>query len=265
MIYSRSSEAEGDKESEGTQERFWSDSILMQLHTKEVLVLPPPPKSISTTFSLVFDRNITSKTTFPPFRVLSMMLFFFHFATFSPRPLSLSCFHNKFDLDSFFTIRPIVLRKRTTLREWHGREVYQASCVWSQAPKESVEGTSSRHHPSPLLLHLVPSALIWRRRRKVRAYGDEAMLIMLHHIWCAWSVCGQPGRRFDQPLTRWFFTGSRRHMAETHDGTKKNMRALLSQRAEQGNEKVHLLPCCVLRKKKILSKTLNCVWSTWVY
>lgn len=67
-IYSRSSEAEGDEESEGTQERFWSDSILMQPHTKEVLVLPPPPKSISTTFSLVFDRNITSKTTSPPFQ-----------------------------------------------------------------------------------------------------------------------------------------------------------------------------------------------------
>lgn len=56
----------------------------------------------------------------------------------------------------------------------------------------------------PFLLHLVLSGLIWRRRSEVRPYGDEAMLIMWHHIWCVWSVCGRWGRPFDQHLTWWF-------------------------------------------------------------
>lgn len=38
----------------------------------------------------------------------------------------------------------------------------------------------------------------------MRPYGDEAMLIMRHRIWCVWSVCSQRGRPFDQRLTWWF-------------------------------------------------------------
>lgn len=49
--------------------------------------------------------------------------------------------------------------------------------------------------PSTLccMSHVVLSALIWCLRGEVRPYGDEAMLIMWHHIWSVWSVCDQCG------------------------------------------------------------------------
>lgn len=130
VVHSRGSKAERDKESPATLQRFRFDSILMQRHTKEVLVLPPPPKSISTTFALLFDRNMTSKTTFFLFQGLFIMVFFFHLATFPPPALTPFCFHNKFDLVSFLAARAIVPGKGAPQRLSHvAAEVHRASCV----------------------------------------------------------------------------------------------------------------------------------------
>lgn len=79
---------------------------------------------------------------------------------------------------------------------------------------------------------------------------------MPHRISCVWSVCGQPGRRFDQPLTRWFFC----RFEETHGRDAQRNRKKKQQQQHEGTfiskgrarkwKKVHLLPCYVLRKKK---------------
>lgn len=158
---------------------------------------------------MVFDGNITSKTQGFSFHGLTqditslifVLFSFFFFTTFSPAPLSLFSSYIKFNLVSFSTIWPLY-SERVQSHSSTMPVVKWIILVFEVNPlKKSLRGDILESSLPFFWLHLVLSGLIWSRRSEERPYGDEAMLIMWHHIWCVWSVCGQWGWPFDQELT----------------------------------------------------------------
>lgn len=137
---------------------------------------------------MVFDGNLTSKTQGFSFHSLTQAItdsfsnLCIVSTTSSPAPLFLFCTCIKFNLVSSFTIRSfysdrVQSRSSTTL------VVKWIVLVFEVSPlKKLLRGRYSWHPPSLFLLHVVLFGLIWSWRSEVRPYGDEAMLIMRHHI-----------------------------------------------------------------------------------
>lgn len=262
-----------------TQERdLCLDTILIRLHTKELFFL------FSQCFLLlvvVLEGNMTSKTRgsllwWPDSRCymgVCVNLCTFFSTTFSPSLL-------RSLLDSYIKFSPvsvclrclaIVLGKRVQshcrapCRLWSGSHLCLKSIPLKKSWRGDIPGITPPSHSSP---HSSPSfsvapCPIWSnlelKRSEVRAYGDEAMLITWHHIWCVWSVCGHWG----WPL--WSATnlmvsqvqGDMEQMDREGGEEKKKGHgsALESQEATTTEEKVHLVSGYVL---EILSTALNC-------
>lgn len=149
---------------------------------------------------VVFDGNITSKTqkfllSWSDSRCYTVFVLIctFYPTTFCLAPLSVFSIHIKFFLLSCSPLFGHCIQKefKVTLKYHTSCEV-DHTCVWSQSLKNIAEVDIPGNHPRslPFPLHLLLSGLIWWRRSAVSPYGDEGMLIMWHHIWCVWSVCG---------------------------------------------------------------------------
>lgn len=135
---------------------------------------------------MVFDGNITSKTQGFSFHSLTQAItdsfsnLCIVSTTFSLAPLFLFGTCIKFNLVSFFTIRSFY-SDRVQSRSSATLVVKWIILVFEVSPlKKLLRGRYSS--PSLFLLHVVLFGLIWSWRSEVRPYGDEAMLIMRHHI-----------------------------------------------------------------------------------
>lgn len=119
-----------------TREAFWFDSILNQLHTKEVFFF----------LLVVFDGNVTSKRQGFSFRSLTpaITVSFSNLCivstTFSPAPLFHFCTCIKFNLVSFFAIRSFYSDKSSKSLKYNASSEVDRAYVWSQSLKEIVGG-----------------------------------------------------------------------------------------------------------------------------